>query len=69
LQVREGRILQRSKEELRASKLPPNQKIRIITILHQLFNPPARAAGDFAIEVDSDQARQMGPGIIKGRKD
>jgi predicted ArsR family transcriptional regulator len=41
LQVREGRLLQRSKEELRTSKLPPNPKITIITILHQLFNPPA----------------------------
>lgn len=42
MQVREGRLLQRSKEELRTSKLPQNQKIRIITILHQFRDKHAR---------------------------
>jgi len=46
LQVRKGRLLQRSKKELRTSKLPPNQKIRIITILHQFRDKAARAVPD-----------------------
>jgi hypothetical protein len=39
-----GGYCKRSKKELRTSKLPPNPKIRIMTILHQLFNPPARVS-------------------------
>jgi hypothetical protein len=35
--------LQRDKEELHASNLPPNQKIRLITTLHQLRDKAARA--------------------------
>jgi len=44
LQVREGRILQTSQEELRSRKLSPNtKKERIKTILHQFRNKHARA--------------------------
>ena len=51
LQVREGRLLQRNKEELCAPKLPPNPKIRITTILDQFRDKPARyMAGPTGIE-------------------
>jgi DNA-binding Lrp family transcriptional regulator len=48
LQIRERRLLQRNKEELRASNLPPNPKIRIITTLHQLRDKPARQLKQFS---------------------
>ena len=42
LQIREGRILQESQEEMRSPKLPPNPKKGIKTILHQFLNTLAR---------------------------
>ena len=44
-----GGYCKETKKCVWTSKLPPNPKITIITILHQLFNPPARVITEIAV--------------------